>query len=110
MIARGKLSSLLGFARRACQCVDSRERRLMNDTKPHPSPTAEEMVLADGLAGVIDRSLERHPPGEIFVYGIHQHVGPGVLERLRERYQAAGWGKVTLREGATGTHLLILTP
>ena len=70
----------------------------------------ENAALADGLAGVIDRALARHPPGETFVYGIHQHVGPAVFERLRQRYLAAGWAGVTIREGATGAHLLILTP
>lgn len=68
------------------------------------------MTLADGLGGVIDRVLERHPPGETFVYGIHQHVGAGVLARLRQRYLDAGWREVEAREGATGGHLLILRP
>lgn len=81
------------------------------DTDPRVViPTEEEESLARGLAGVIDRALERHPAGETFVYGIHQKVAPGVLEFLRRHYVAAGWSRVTLREGATGTHLLVLTP
>lgn len=82
----------------------------MTKTDRHSSPSGEDITLADGLAGVIDRALERHPAGETFVYGIHQHVGPGVLESLREHYLSAGWRGVTLREGATGAHLLVLTP
>lgn len=74
------------------------------------APAGEDVALADGLAGVIDRVLERHPAGETFVYGIHQQVGSGTLARLRERYLAAGWGRVEVREGATGGHLLILSP
>ena len=70
----------------------------------------EDLVLADGLAAVIDKALERHPRGETFVYGIHQGLSPGALERLREHYEAAGWSGVSLREGATGAHLLVLRP
>ena len=77
---------------------------------PSPPPSQEDIVLADGLGAVIDRALERHPAGETFVYGIHQHVSAGVLEHLRLRYLELGWGSVRLREGATGTHLLVLTP
>lgn len=73
-------------------------------------PTCEEESLARGLAGVIDRALEGNPPGETFVYGIHQKVAPGVLECLRRHYVAAGWSRVSLTEGATGSHLLVLTP
>lgn len=75
-----------------------------------PQPTSEEVSLARGLCGVIDRALERHPAGETFVYGIHQKVAPGVLESLRRHYVGAGWSGVALREGATGSHLLVLTP
>ena len=73
-------------------------------------PSAEEESLARGLSGVIDRALERNPPGETFVYGIHQKVAPGVLECLRRHYIGAGWSRVALSEGATGSHLLVLTP
>jgi hypothetical protein len=69
---------------------------------------SEDLSLADGLAAVIDRALARHPAGETFVYGIHQELSPSALERLRERYLAAGWGDVSLREGATGSYLLVL--
>lgn len=82
----------------------------MTPNDPAPMPTAEEAALANGLAGVIDRALARHPPDETFVYGIHQQVAAGVLERLRQHYAAAGWSRVTLREGATGAYLLVLTP
>ena len=82
----------------------------MTFSEPIRSLDGEDAALAEGLAGVIDRALERHPPGETFVYGIHQHVAPAVFERLRRRYLAAGWAGVTVREGATGGHLLILTP
>lgn len=75
-----------------------------------PEPTSEEASLARGLCGVIDRALERHRAGETFVYGIHQKVAPGVLESLRRHYMGSGWSSVALREGATGSHLLVLTP
>lgn len=70
----------------------------------------EEAVLAAGLAGVIDRALTRHPRGDTFVYGIHQEISPAVVERLRQRYVSSGWSRVTLRAGATGAYMLILTP
>ncbi|HEX6926565.1 MAG TPA: hypothetical protein VF167_14180 [Longimicrobiaceae bacterium] len=82
----------------------------MSAERSRATPSPDDVRLADGLAGVIDRALERHPPGETFVYGIHQHLSPGALERLRQHYLEVGWREVVLREGATGTHLLILTP
>ena len=75
-----------------------------------PTPTAEETALAKGLAAVIDRALARHPRNETFVYGIHQELAPGVAERLREHYVAAGYTGVSLREGASGAYLLVLRP
>lgn len=69
-----------------------------------------DVTLAAGLAAVIDRALERHPPNETFVYGIHQGLSEGVAECLREHYVAAGWTGVSLREGASGAYLLVLRP
>lgn len=74
------------------------------------SDESDDAVLADGLAAVIDRALARHPAGETFVYGIHQQIGPAAMERLRARFTAAGWSRVSLREGATGAYLLVLSP
>lgn len=82
----------------------------MSAERSQATPSPDEVRLADGLAGVIDRALERHPSGEPFLYGIHQHLSPGARERLRQHYLEAGWSEVVLREGATGAHLLILTP
>lgn len=70
----------------------------------------EAAALANGLAAVIDRALVRHPAGETFVYGIHQEIAPAVVEHLRSRYLATGWRRVTLRQGATGAYMLVLTP
>lgn len=78
--------------------------------EPHPGPGTEDHALAESLAGVIDRALVGHREGETFLYGIHQHVSPGVLACLRERYRASGWSGVSLRESATGTYLLVLMP
>jgi len=74
-----------------------------------PEPSAEEAALADGLAAVIDRMLERHPAGDTFLYGIHQTISPGMLTYLRRHFRRAGWAQVTVREGATGAHLLVLS-
>jgi hypothetical protein len=69
-----------------------------------------ERGLAHGLERIIDRSLQRHRPGERFVYGIHQSLSPRLIATLESRYRAAGWREATVREGATGAFVLILAP
>ena len=88
-----------------------RSRYPLVDDKLLTKRAAEAWGMAvPGLCGVIDRALERHPRGETFVYGIHQKVAPGVLESLKRHYVGSGWSSVALREGATGSHLLVLAP
>lgn len=81
----------------------------MTRSQEEPEPTSEDAALADGLAAVIDQMLERHPPGETFLYGIHQSISPGMLTHLRRHFQKAGWEYVNVRKGATGAHLLVLS-
>ena len=72
--------------------------------------TAEERGFAEGLEGVIDRALQRLPPGERFVYGIHQGLPPAVAECIVRRYLAAGWSVARITPGATGASTLLLAP
>lgn len=67
-------------------------------------------VFVNALESIIDRALKRHPRGERFVYGIHQEIDPAVAEVIERRYREVGWSKVTVRPGATGAYLVVLTP
>lgn len=82
-------------------------------TAPTPLPPSDDEEAAGflrGLEGIIDRALRNHPPGDTFVYGIHQDIAAEQLEPLLERYRAAGWGEAKLRPGLTGAVLLVLVP
>lgn len=80
-------------------------------TIPAPEETGgEAAAFVRGLEGTIDRALLRHPRGETFLYGIHQELDPRMAALLVERYRAAGWSAVELREGLTGAYNLILIP
>lgn len=70
----------------------------------------EQLGFLRGLEGIIDRALERHRPGESFVYGIYQELDPPVADFLVRRYRAAGWGEVKLKPGLTGAPSLVLVP
>lgn len=72
--------------------------------------SAEERAFAAGLEGVIDRALLRLPPGDRFVYGIHQGVPPAVARCIVRRYLAAGWASARITPGATGASTLVLAP
>lgn len=72
--------------------------------------SSEDLSFARGLEAIIDRALQRSPPGDAFVYGIHQGISGEAAEYLRARYSAAGWGEVSLKPGATGALLLSLYP
>lgn len=74
------------------------------------SPADDPGGFVRGLEGTIDRALERHPRGETFLYGIHQELDAATGALLVERYRAAGWSEVHLREGLTGAFNLILIP
>jgi hypothetical protein len=75
-----------------------------------PALDGDEAAFAAALERIVDRALERHPAGSRFVYGIHQELTPATGRLLAERYRSAGWRDVTLRPGATGAYLLVLTP
>lgn len=74
------------------------------------SLTDEQLGFARGLEGIIDRALQRHRPGESFVYGIHQELDPPVADLLVRRYTAAGWSEARLKPGLTGAPTLVLVP
>ena len=64
----------------------------------------------EGMEGVIDRALRTQPPGETFVYGVHQDVEAAVLEVLVRRYREAGWSEARIKPVLTGAFTLILVP
>ncbi len=68
----------------------------------------EENGFVSGLEGVIDRALQNHPPGERFVFGIHQALSPSIERCLLARYRTAGWGEARVIPGATGAATLVL--
>lgn len=84
--------------------------QLPRSGEPEPELSGEDADFARGLESIIDRALKRHPAGDRFVYGIHQELNPSVAEHIRRRYRAVGWSEVTIKPGATGAYLLILTP
>ena len=77
---------------------------------PCEALTPDERAFAAGLEGVIDRALLRLPPGDRFVYGIHQGLPPAVGDCLVRRYLAAGWSSARITPGATGASTLVLSP
>lgn len=69
-----------------------------------------ELEFTRGIEKIIDRALAGIPPGQPFIYGIHQGLSPRMMDALRARYRQAGWSEVILKEGLTGAYLLTLQP
>lgn len=70
----------------------------------------DDFMFLQGIEAGIDRALERHRPGESFVYGIHQELSEPIASALCARYRAVGWSDVRVRQGETGAHTIVLIP
>jgi hypothetical protein len=84
--------------------------RMLPEGVADSSLEGEDGIFAASLERIVDQALVRHPAGGRFMYGIHQDLPPGVAELLSKRYRSVGWREVAIRPGATGAHILLLTP